>query len=50
MTPDSAILSVVYQGNARSLAEALLLKNFETFGINIVETGNRYIRLQLIPR
>jgi hypothetical protein len=49
MMPDSAIMSVVYQGNARALAEALLLKSFDTFGINIVETGNRYIRLQLIP-
>jgi hypothetical protein len=49
MRPDSAILSVVYQGNSRTLAEALLLQSFETFGINIIETGSRYIRLQLIP-
>lgn len=49
MRPDSAVLSVVYQGNSRTLAEALLLQTFDTFGINIIETGNRYIRLQLIP-
>ena len=49
MLPDSAVLSVVYQGNARSLAEALLLKSFDTFGINIIETGARYIRLRLVP-
>lgn len=49
MRPDSAVLSVVYQGNSRTLAEALLLQSFNTFGINIIETGNRYIRLQLIP-
>lgn len=49
MRPDSAVLSVVYQGNSRNLAEALLLQSFDTFGINIIETGSRYIRLQLIP-
>lgn len=49
MRPDSAVLSVVYQGNSRNLAEALLLQSFDTFGINIIETGTRYIRLQLIP-
>jgi hypothetical protein len=41
---------VAYQGNARSLADALLLMHFDTFGINISEVGINAIQLQLITR
>lgn len=48
MMQDAAVLSVDYQGNARDLADALLLQSFDTFGINIVEVGMSHIRLQLV--
>ncbi len=50
MMPDAAVLSVEYQGSARTLADGLLLQNFDTFGINIIETDARMIRLQLVTR
>ena len=48
--PDQAELEVNYQGDARSLAEALLLKQFGNFGINIYEIGENEIRLNLVAR
>lgn len=50
MMPDVAVLSVGYQGSARTLANSLLRHNFDTFGINIVETTASMIRLQLVSR
>jgi len=50
MTTADAVLLVAYQGNARSLADALLLIHFDTFGINISEVGINTIALQLTTR
>jgi hypothetical protein len=50
MLPDRALISIAYQGGARALADALLLQNYETFGISILETSPFGIRLQLQPR
>lgn len=50
MTTTDAVLMVAYQGNARSLADALLLIHFDTFGINISEVGINTIALQLTIR
>jgi len=50
MTTTEALLLVAYQGNARSLADALLLIHFDTFGINISEVGINTIALQLTTR
>jgi len=50
MTTSDAVLMVAYQGNARSLADALLLMNFDTFGINIFRVESNTIDLQLTTR
>ena len=50
MMTDSAALAVRYQGNARALADAVLLLNFDTFGIDIELVGADEIRLRLVPR
>jgi hypothetical protein len=50
MMPNAAVLSITYQGNTRTLAEALMSLSFSNFGIHIIETGSQHIRLQLIPR
>ena len=49
MMSDSAALAVRYQGNARALADAILLLNFDTFGIDIEQVGADEIRLRLVP-
>jgi hypothetical protein len=50
MSTNDALLLVAYQGSARSLADALLLQSFDTFGIDISEVGLNSIRVQLTPR
>jgi hypothetical protein len=50
MMPDAAVLLVDYQGTARALADALLLQNFDTFGLNITAIEANSIRLQLVAQ
>jgi hypothetical protein len=50
MMPDAAVLLVDYQGTARALADALLLQNFDTFGLNITAIEADSIRLQLVAQ
>ncbi len=47
--PDQATMTVDYQGNARSLADALILNPYDAFGINIYEVSDKVIKLELIP-
>ncbi len=45
---DTATLKVSYKGNARELANLLMLRAFDTFGINIYEVGEDNLKIQLI--
>ena len=48
MSVDRAAMDVNYQGNSRSLADALLLKTFNGFGIDIFEVTPEVIRIRLV--
>jgi hypothetical protein len=48
MTADRADMAVTYQGSARSLADALLLKTFSGFGIDIYEVTSETVRIRLV--
>jgi len=48
MSADRADMAVNYQGSARSLADALLLKTFSGFGIEIFEVTPEAIRIRLV--
>jgi len=48
MKADEATIIVNFQGNAKELADALMLKNFESFGINIYEVSQSHLRVKLI--
>jgi hypothetical protein len=50
MSADRAEMAVNYQGNARSLADALLLKTFSGFGIDIFEVTAEAIRIRLVDQ
>ncbi|MBU2522180.1 MAG: hypothetical protein KKD50_08120 [Proteobacteria bacterium] len=50
MKADEATIIVNFQGNAKELADALMLKNFESFGINIYEISQSHLRVRLISR
>lgn len=46
---DEAAIIVNFQGNAEELADALMLKAFDSFGINIYEVSQNRLRIELIP-
>ena len=48
MMADSALLSVAYKGKPRDLADALMLRAFDTFGINIYDVSADQLKVQLI--
>ena len=48
MKADESIISVDYQGTAQSLADELLLKTFESFGIDIYEVAPGRLSIELI--
>lgn len=48
MGTDQATMAVNYQGSTRSMADALLLKTFSGFGIDIYEVSDQDIRIRLI--
>ncbi len=49
LLPDKATIIVDFQGDARALANALMLKTFKTFGINIFEINQNNLKIRLIP-
>ena len=49
MRLDESVISVDFQGNAKELADALMLKAFDSFGINIYEVSQDRLRIELIP-
>ena len=49
MKSNEATLFVDYKGTAEDLASALMLKSFESFGINITEVDQNNMRIALIP-
>ncbi|MBU0988493.1 MAG: hypothetical protein KKH68_14680 [Proteobacteria bacterium] len=46
---NQAIIMVDFQGSAKELADALILKTFESAGINIYEVSENHLRIELIP-
>jgi len=45
---DKAIISVDFNGKTKELAAALMLKAFESFGINIYEVSDSQLKIELI--
>ncbi|HUV49610.1 MAG TPA: hypothetical protein VMW78_01115 [Anaerolineae bacterium] len=48
MRIDESVIFVDFQGNAKELADALMLKAFDSFGINIYEVSQNSLRIELI--
>lgn len=48
MKADESIITVDYEGTAQTLADELLLKTFEAFGIDIYEVSPGYLGIELI--
>ena len=50
MAPDEAVLTVKYGNTAQDLADALMLKTFDAFGINIYEISQNTISIELVVK
>ncbi len=46
---DEATIAVNFAGNAKKLADALSVKSFNSFSINIVEISENFLKIALIP-
>lgn len=49
MKANQALIMISFQGTAKELADALILKTFESIGINIYEVSENHLRIELIP-
>jgi hypothetical protein len=50
MRPDTSTLMVDYAGTPKALADTLMLKTFETFGINISEVSEEHLRVEIVSK
>ncbi len=50
MTPDEAVLLVKYDQTTQDLADALLMKTFDPFGINIYELSETALHIELFAK
>lgn len=50
MTADHTTLVVTYQGDARGLADALMLNTFDAFGVRIYDVSENSMQVELIPQ
>ena len=49
MKADEATIAVRFRGNGKKLADSLMMKSYETFGIDIFEVTPQRIKVELIP-
>ncbi len=49
MKADEASITVRFQGDGKKLADRLMMKSYETFGIDIFEVTSQKIKVELIP-
>lgn len=49
MKADEVTITLEFQGDAKTLADALMLKSFESIGINIYEVSHNHLKIQLVP-
>jgi hypothetical protein len=49
MKVDEVTITLEFQGDAKTLADALMLKTFESIGINIYEVSHNHLKIQLVP-
>jgi len=49
MKADQVTITLEFQGDAKTLADALMLKTFESIGINIYEVSHNHLKIQLVP-
>ena len=46
---NKTVISVEFKGNAKTLADALVLKSYGSVDINIYEVSKNHFKVELIP-
>ena len=46
---NETVISIAYKGNAKTLADTLMLKSYGSVGINIYEVSHHHLKIQLVP-
>ncbi len=46
---DQAVADIIFQGNARKLADALMLQTFDSFGIEISDVKDNSLTIKFVP-
>ena len=49
MKSDEATIVVDFKGNSKEFADAIMVKTFDEFGINIYEVSPTSLKIELIP-
>jgi hypothetical protein len=50
MRPDTSTIMIEYTGTPKQLADALMLKTVENFGINITEVSDDHLRVEIVSK
>lgn len=50
MRPDTSTIMANYSGTPKQLAEAMMLKTMENFGINITEVAEDHLRVEIVSK
>ena len=50
LSSDNAVVDIIYQGNGRKLADALMVQTFDSFNLNISDVTDRSLTIRFIPQ
>ena len=50
LSSDNAVVDIIYQGNGKKLADALMLKTFDAFNLNLDDITDHSLTIRFIPK
>jgi len=50
LSSDNAVVDIIYQGNGRKLADALMVQTFDSFNLSISDVTDRSLTIRFIPQ
>ncbi|MFK5953718.1 MAG: hypothetical protein QM498_11720 [Desulfobacterium sp.] len=50
LSSDNAVVDIIYQGNGRKLADALMVQTFDSFNLNISDVTDKSLTIRFIPQ
>jgi hypothetical protein len=50
LSSDNAVVDIIYQGNGRKLADALMVQTFDSFNLSLSDVTDRSLTIKFIPQ